>query len=304
VPEFEAPDGLRPAEIGILADDRMDQRDLTASIVDLAVRGLLSIEYGGKGKTTLKLQREKLAGFGLSAYEDKLVDALFGDEKSERKLTDLKYQFYRRIDGIRDAAVEGLVAKRLFHKVPALVSAQWAALTLLVAGVLGGLGFAMAWPATFWLTLVVCTVLMFVLARHMPQRTKKGLDALARVRGLEDYLVTAESQRMRALPMETLEALIPYALALGVADRWIDAFTAIYATQPDWVHSTDGWSPAMLGRTLDSMQADVGSNLYSGPRAQTSSGGTSFGGSWSGGSGFSGGGSSGGGFGGGGGGGW
>ncbi len=38
-PQYEPPEGLTPAEIGTLIDNSPDLRDITASIVDLAVRG-------------------------------------------------------------------------------------------------------------------------------------------------------------------------------------------------------------------------------------------------------------------------
>jgi hypothetical protein len=44
VPAYEPPASLRPAEVGTLVDNSPDMRDLTASIVDLAVRGYLRIE--------------------------------------------------------------------------------------------------------------------------------------------------------------------------------------------------------------------------------------------------------------------
>ena len=43
-PQYEQPDGMTPAEIGTLIDNDPDMCDITASIVDLAVRGYLKIE--------------------------------------------------------------------------------------------------------------------------------------------------------------------------------------------------------------------------------------------------------------------
>ena len=43
VPDWKAPAGLRPTEMGVLVDDRLDQQDLSAAIVDLAVRRVLTI---------------------------------------------------------------------------------------------------------------------------------------------------------------------------------------------------------------------------------------------------------------------
>ena len=47
-PEFSAPDKLRPAEVGTLVDERVDSRDISATIIDFAVRGYLKIKEKGK----------------------------------------------------------------------------------------------------------------------------------------------------------------------------------------------------------------------------------------------------------------
>ena len=49
-PRYEPPEGLSPAEVGILVDHRLDFRDITAALVDLANRGLLEIR--GKSAST------------------------------------------------------------------------------------------------------------------------------------------------------------------------------------------------------------------------------------------------------------
>ena len=47
VVNYEPPDGLGPAEVGTLVDERVDLRDISAVIIDLAVRGYLKIEEVG-----------------------------------------------------------------------------------------------------------------------------------------------------------------------------------------------------------------------------------------------------------------
>jgi uncharacterized membrane protein len=92
------------------------------------------------------------------------------------------------------------------------------------------------------------------------------------------------------------EQVLPYAIVLGVADQWADAFAGIYTEPPSWYHSPrygHGFAPRLfvadLGRSLGTM----GQTMRSSPKS-----------SGSGSSGFGGGGFSGGGFGGGGGGSW
>ena len=43
VPEYEPPDKVRPAQLGVILDESADTKDVTATIVDLAVRGYLTI---------------------------------------------------------------------------------------------------------------------------------------------------------------------------------------------------------------------------------------------------------------------
>src|SRR5439155_1700875 len=47
VPRYEPPDGLSPAETGTLVDNRADLRDVTSTLVDLAVRGGRPGRQGG-----------------------------------------------------------------------------------------------------------------------------------------------------------------------------------------------------------------------------------------------------------------
>src|SRR4030095_12951250 len=42
--EFAPPEGLRPGQIGTLIDERANTLDVTATIIDLAVRGFLTIQ--------------------------------------------------------------------------------------------------------------------------------------------------------------------------------------------------------------------------------------------------------------------
>src|SRR5438876_387265 len=44
VPEYRPPDNLRPAQLGLILDELADTKDLTATIVDMAVRGYLVIK--------------------------------------------------------------------------------------------------------------------------------------------------------------------------------------------------------------------------------------------------------------------
>ena len=101
--EFVPPDGLRPGQVGTLVDFKANPLDVTATIVDLAVRGYLRIEElseaGLLRKGDWKLTRMKEDDAELMPYEQKLLDGLFRDEP-EVQLSDLRYTFAARMTAV------------------------------------------------------------------------------------------------------------------------------------------------------------------------------------------------------------
>jgi len=305
IPEWEPPMGLRPSEVGVLIDDAMHQRDLTAAIFDLAVRGVLTIREvndpsSGSRDFELQLNEQVLYGANLETFEEALIDGLFGG-KSEVRLNTLKRRFFDKVTRVSRKVLDDLVVKGLFRARPDRVRLRWVILTLVTLLGTAIFGAVAGGTLLFWVVLVLCIFPMFVLGWKMPRRTKIGLDALAHIKGMEEYLATAERERMEHLPLQQIERLLPYAIALDLHDRWAEAFAGLFERPPQWYVGQDGgWSPALFAAVIGDVNRSVASNLYSVPRTQS----TGSGGGFSGGSGFSGGGFSGGGFGGGGGGGW
>jgi uncharacterized membrane protein len=105
-----------------------------------------------------------------------------------------------------------------------------------------------------------------------------------------------ESDRIERLEKtpELFEKFLPYAMALHVEKKWVQAFAGIAMQPPQWYQGPygSGFVPYVFVNELNYMSAQAGSVMASSPRSS------------SGDSGFGGGGSSGGGFGGGGGGAW
>lgn len=85
MPEYEPPDGLRPAQLGLVLDERADTYDLTATIVDLAMRGFLRIEKV-EGKALLARDDWRLVRLEaepkLEPYEQELFEGVFGSSDS------------------------------------------------------------------------------------------------------------------------------------------------------------------------------------------------------------------------------
>jgi uncharacterized membrane protein YgcG len=81
--EFAVPDGIRPGQVGVLVDETANPVDVTATIVDLGVRGYLRIEEIPKkwllGKPDWRLVQLKQGDGELLKYERVLLEGLFQD---------------------------------------------------------------------------------------------------------------------------------------------------------------------------------------------------------------------------------
>src|SRR5207248_3355224 len=84
--EFQPPDGLRPGQVGTLQNEAANPLDVTATIVDLAVRGYLRIEEIPKkhfwGKPDWRLVQLKEPDQDLLDYERILFGGLFEDAEA------------------------------------------------------------------------------------------------------------------------------------------------------------------------------------------------------------------------------
>ena len=104
VPRYDPPDGLSPAETGTLADNRADMRDITATLVDLAVRGFLVIEerdhaglLGLWSSKEFTLRRQSAGDqASLKPHEQAVLDGMFSGRGDDVDLADLKNEFYRK----------------------------------------------------------------------------------------------------------------------------------------------------------------------------------------------------------------
>jgi uncharacterized membrane protein YgcG len=298
---------LIPAEVGTLIDERLDPRDMTASIVSLAVRGYLQIEEVKQEgilfhRTDYYLKRKKEADSTLGPFEIELMRGLFPGKLPGILVSQLKNNFYTNLPILKKILFGELTRKRYFLTNPENVRNSY-----LAAGV-----FLMAFGCFALLLFlnpdavvesVLAAFLMGVpvlaFAKFMPAKTKSGALAYADILGFQEFMNRAEKDRIERMGEKDLfSKYLPYAIALDVTDHWAKAFQGIYQDPPDWYVSPGGFrtfAPYAFVHSMTSVTSSLSSAMFSAPRG---SGGGGDGG------GFGGGGSSGGGFGGGGGGSW
>ncbi len=298
--EFEPPDRIRPGQMGLLVDERADTLDVTATIIDLAVRGYLRITELEKmwflGKKDWQLDKLKDADDKLLDYERTVLSGLFNG-RDAKKLSDLKEKFYKHLSKAKEELYRDAVDRGWFLRNPSSVrqASRLTGIIIAVAGVAITIAAGQTWGAGLVaLPVVIFGVLLVGVAGAMPRRTSKGREVLQRALGFEKYIRTAEvRQQDYAERANIFTAYLPYAIAFRCVEKWANAFKDIdlQAATAGWYVGTGPFGVGDFSSNLGSFSSSVGTALASSPGG-------------SGGSGFSGGGSSGGGGGGGGGGSW
>ena len=325
--EYQPPEDIRPGQVGTLVDETANPLDVTASIVDLAVRGYLRIEEIPKkhfwGKPDWRLVQLREPDDPLMPYERTLLSGLFEDATEEDlaeartaperpdlprgtgghegiaavKLSRLKTKFVSRLRLVQDQLYDDSVQRGWFSIRPDKVRVTWhgRAIGLLALG--GVLTFALAKLTHFALVgipVVLSGIFLLVGAHAMPRRTAKGTAMIRRVQGFRTYIETAEVQEAKFQERENLfSRYLPYAVVFGAVEQWARRFEGLDQQAADlgWYAGSHPFTVGSFSQAMDSFTVTTAGTISSTPSS-------------SGHSGFGGGGSSGGGGGGGGGGSW
>jgi len=296
---------LSPAEVGALIDERLDPRDITSTLVGLAVKGYLTIEETEKQgwifqSTDYYLKKVKEPDAHLCPFETEMMRSLFPAAMPGILVSQMKNRFYTNLDVLKRTLYRDLVRKGFFLKNPESVRNLYimGAILITVFGSLVLLFLAPNSPVKSILAGVFTGLPVLFFSKFMPAKTKAGASAYMEILGFQEFMNRAEKDRIERLGDKDLfSRFLPYAIALNVVDHWAGAFEGIYQETPQWFVSSAGpttFSPSGFSRSIDSATSSLASAMFSSPRGSGVSGG----------GGGDGGGSSGGGFGGGGGGSW
>ena len=297
VTRYEPPEGFSPASLRFIERMGYDNKAMTAAIVSLAVKGYLRIEKTGKDHVLRKTDAAADAQ-PLAAGEQALLEGLF-QRSSQIKLTNANHEVLGKARAKHRVSLKRDYANRYFRtngamNLPAFLIAVAASVIALRVG---------SGPTPFVLVVIVLMGLVIILfAILMKRPTGLGRTVLDQAAGFRDYLEIAEKDEMnlRHPPEKTpelFERYLPYALAMGVEQRWAERFAAVFARlhgpgdasyHPTWYHGN--WNVGNLGRTASAMTSGLGSAISSSVTAPGSSSGSGGGGSSGGGGGGGGGG--------------
>ncbi len=313
IPQYQPLKGVTPLVSDLILNENMRPVAISATVLDLCVGKYLNIYetsvkkmIGSKTEYELAVMKDTSA---LPADVKKVMSMLFSSHPAvgERiNITTLKNKLYKDVPSLTTLVEQTGVTQGYFAQNPSTIRKKYTT----IGSVLLGIGFLSAFiHSLFFLASFALTGFIIMLfSRIMPARTTKGVEAKDYLLGMKDYMKLAEADRIKTLQspqgaeklsidpndpaqlVKLYEKLLPYALLFGIEKEWIEQFSDLYKTPPDWYHGSQAFNSALFVSSISSLNSAAMSS-FSAPSSSGSSG-------------FGGGGFSGGGGGGGGGGGW
>lgn len=259
--EFELTDDIRPGQVGTLVDERVDPIDITASVLDLAVRNHLRITElpkQGYAPTDWMIERGE-ASAAVVPYERTLIDAV-APASGGRKLAEIGPALAAALPDIQAQLYDEVVKAGWFSARPDQTRVRWQRLgwiALAVALVAAGLLIAFTHFGLLALVLIALAAGVGPLGNVMPARTALGSSVLAGLGVLRGALLTQPTDQMpKGRELAELASVLPYAVVLGGAERWCDAIVTSGdpavddATELTWYHAPNGWGLGDLPYSL------------------------------------------------------
>jgi uncharacterized membrane protein len=307
-PMYEPPADISPAEAGTLLEDAIHPRDITSTMVDLAVRGYIKIEETAeKGLVfshkdyifhLLKPQAQ-WTDQDLAPHERVMLENVFAGG-TDTRLSDLKNRFYTAVPVIREDIMSELRTKGMYRLDPeaangySIMAAIGILVVLAIVQYLQWANFFTSIPLLIG-CLAISALIWWLFARVMTAKSPKGSRTRVAVLGFQEFMNRVDKDRLKVMPPTTFEKFLPYAMALGVEHHWAQAFAGIVKDPPTWYVGPGGFyagamfNPILFSSSMNSMATDMHQVFVSAPRASSTGSGWS-GGGFGGGGGFSGGG--------------
>ena len=275
--EFRVVGDIRPGHVGTVADERVDPIDVTATLVDLAVRGHLRInelprptEFAGTDWVLTRVADP--SANGLRPFETLLLDGI-AQHGSSVKVSELPGRVHESIGGVQDALYNEVVSNGWYERRPDAIRSrftQLALVALIVSIAITGILAAFTTFGLVGIALVVLSLGLIFVAQEMPSRTPKGAALLGGLGALRSDLLSHPTNQMPpGRELQEISEVLPYAIVLGGTDRWLDAIvTADTDEEPDpedlpWYSGPGTWHLRDLPDSMKNFVTTVSGSLFS-----------------------------------------
>lgn len=308
IAQYEPPKGMKPTLVGSLVDGKPDFRDITAGLIYLAEQGFIKIKRlekeGILGRVDYEIELTKDPTREVEDTELSILKLYFENNLvvgSIKKISDFKQDisFASSARKIINNLYQEMTNKGFYVKNPNKSKGLY--ILISIAFVFLGMSFfANATGSIGIFSIIISGVIITIFGLLMGKKTKLGAETKDHILGFKLFLSITEKDRLNfhdapeKSPEQFMEFL-PYAIALGVENKWAKQFENVYINQPSWYQGN--MTGAFIASSFVSNMSDF-SNSVNTSLSYTSKNAAN------GGFGGAGGGFSGGGFGGGGGGSW
>ncbi|QXT63343.1 DUF2207 family protein [Tessaracoccus palaemonis] len=262
-------EGVRPGHVGTLADETVDPVDITATLIDLAVRGhlrIVELPRTAHGATDWRLER-RAGEDETAAFETRLLEAV-APVGGSALVSKLPAAVSGALPEVRDALYDDVVRRGWFASRPDSTRSTWRRIgvaALAVAVLAAALLIAFTSLGLLALVLLGLGAATLWLADQMPRRTAKGTAALSGLRTLAGQMATVPTRQLpRGRELEEASRVLGYAVVLGGTGRWLAALVEFDADQTpdptalDWYHAPDTWHlrdlPSSLAQFITTVQ--------------------------------------------------
>lgn len=280
---------LRPAEIGVLMDEKADTLDVSATIVDLAVRKYLVIKelpdegiFGMFKSQDYELERLPKDD-DLLPYERTLLSGLF-DGKPSVKLSDLKTKFHEDLKEVKESLyTQSVATNKFFTRDPEKLRTLYFGIG---AGFVAA-GGVLAWFLEQWLhagvigvPVALAGVALLLISRAMPRRTPIGWETYRRALGFRVYMVTAETDRQKFAEDENIfHEYLPFAIVYGCVKKWAETFEQLgIKPEAGYYIGTRPFAPVLFADSVRGFSTSISGAMASTPGGKGGSGFSSGGG--------------------------
>lgn len=274
--EFQVGEGIRPGHLGTLKDGHVDPVDVTATLVDLAVNGAMVIRELPHRTAYVRADWEfvrREGGRPLLAFEQTLLDAVAPADGGRVTVSRLSDAVSPVLETVQDQLYDDVVRHGWFARRPDAARAATSRLgwgVLALAMVVAGLLIAFTTFGILGLVLVALAAAAGWTAQAAPLLSARGsrvLDGLGLLRG--QLLTQPTGEMPPGREVTELSEVLPFAVVLGGADRWLDGLAATDLdadsdeTDLPWFHGPGGWHLRDLPDSLRNFVTTVEGQLLS-----------------------------------------
>jgi uncharacterized membrane protein YgcG len=287
--QFAPPRDISPGEAGVLIRCRTAVDDMTATLIDLAVRGYVHLREVGQAWTLTVRQGP---GPDLRPHETALLGTLFAGEPTVTLDSNARLMA-KGADAVGTSLRRTVVDRGWFTTIRSGTSSRVGAglligcFGLFFAIPFGG-GILVIMAVTFRFGLPVSALVMAIglalasLLFRAPPRTAAGHAAYIQVAGFRHYLETAEADQLRFEEGEDIfSRYLPWAIAFDLTDRWSRtceqlAIAGRIPPSVGWYDGGNAWSYAGFSATMTSFSQTVTASTtpvssgFSGPSSASS----------------------------------